>query len=168
MSAAAETTTTITHEQYADWLAGRLIVAGIRAKAWHGNRVHRVYIGEDKGGERPYVQVTDGTIQNYGHAVTALPSWYKSPSVVRALVLAGEDVLTIDATEIGVRGEVALVQREPASDGPGAFGSQFGRCAECGGPTRNGCHRLVRDSSGLHGWCCSTCAAAPASRRSFA
>ncbi len=166
----AEKTSNLSQAQYADWIAQRLIAAGFRAQAWHGSKapVHRVYFGENKGGERPFVEVS-ATVQTYGHALTRLPGWYKSPSLVRALELIGEDVLTIDDAAIGVRGEVATAPTVATTAVErGAFGSQFGRCAECGGPTRNGCHTLVRDSSGLHGWCCVTCAAGPSSRSSFA
>lgn len=96
-------TTDLTFAQYADWVARQLQEAGFEARAWHGNRgIHRIYLTKDV-----FLEVT-GSQQNYGHALTALPRWYKSKSLVAALALIGEDVLTIDKDEIGVRGVVEI------------------------------------------------------------
>jgi hypothetical protein len=140
----------MTLTEYTDALAAAVTAAGEVAKAWHGTKEHRVYRGED------YVEVykaTDGT-GGYGSIVGRDRRF-------GAALRAAERVL----------GDVPITRSTPtvpAPMAPQAFGSQFGKCAECGGPTRNGAHVLRRDSSGLPGWCCARCAAGPATNRSFA
>lgn len=143
----------MTLTEYTDALAAAVTAAGESARAWHGAHEHRIYRGQD------YVEVyraADGTggygsivgrDRRFGAALSEADRALGNVMITRAAPMAAA---VMDATK------------------PQHFGSQFGKCAECGGPTRNGAHVLRRDSSGLSGWCCARCASGPNTNRSFA
>lgn len=147
-----ETATTkpaaMTLTEYARALAAAVTEAGETARATIVKGEHRVYRGED------YVEVyraADGT-GGYGSIVG------RDRRFQSALSQADRQL-----------GDVPITRAAPAKpSAPTAFGSQFGKCAECGSPTRNGAHVLRTDSSGLQGWCCARCAAGGPETRSFA
>jgi hypothetical protein len=159
--AAAETTMTLA--QFATWLAEQLRAARlIDVKVWTGrNGAIRIYRGQD------YVPVTLSE-ENYGGPLGRYVGHNRG--LVAALTAACERVVATSPEDgtVFLSGEVAVPAAAGASAKSDHFGSQFGKCAECGGPTRNGAHVLRQDSSGLTGWCCSRCAALSAAHRSFA
>lgn len=169
MDAATQTATaqtvTLAYADYADWLAEGLKARGVTANVWQGSkgaRPVRVYFGRDC-----YVEIDahyEGQGGWYGGAHRQIVG--PAPAgLAGAIEAVAADVVTYDHRAQTVTVTHASVLARAAGS---AFGSQFKRCAACGGPSRNGANVLRTDASGLRGWCCSRCASTPAAMLSFA
>lgn len=169
MDAATQTTpdqtVTLSYADYADWLVEGLKVRGIPSKVWQGakgTRPVRVYFGRDCYVEIDAHHAGQGGWYDGAHRQIVGPA---PAGLADAITAVAADVVTYDHKAQTVTVTHASVLARAAGS---AFGSQFHRCAACGGPSRNGANVLRTDASGLRGWCCSRCDSTPAAMLSFA